>query len=229
MSAETVSRDAVQGITPDAGSDEIHVRWVVPESCIEAPLNEDRSLTVNRLDALAHEYLPGMDPAERLNLVNACVDGFEALASVGIEYTAFCMADIDGTVCVATLYAALYSGDDTPAGKDVTVASLANTLDLLEIGEVSEIQLPVAPAVSCIGARESEAELRDLIGDESVTSWFIQLHLPLPNDAVLLMEMNTPTTAGWETFSVMFANIVRSIRLYNPDGSLLLLPGRAKS
>lgn len=47
----------------------------------------------------------------------------------------------------------------------------------------------------------------------------------MSNGTVLMMEMSTPTAEGWETFSSMFAGVVKSIRLFDVDGEPLVMPG----
>ncbi len=56
---------------------------------------------------------------------------------------------------------------------------------------------------------------------------FIRVYVPLPNGAILVMELSTATMAGWDMFSTMFGNIVSSIRLFRADGAPVIVPEAA--
>ncbi|MFC9017265.1 hypothetical protein ACFTZG_14155 [Streptomyces albidoflavus] len=55
-------------------------------------------------------------------------------------------------------------------------------------------------------------------------TWFIQVHLPLPNETVVILEMSTPSAEGWDVFSSMFAGVVKSLRLFDDEGTPLVTP-----
>ena len=178
-------------------SGDLHVRWVVPESFIEFPLEEDRDEVAHRLLTLSRELLPNSSIQERSELIETCLEGFESLVAVGVEYASLCLTEIDGVLCIATVYVALHPGDER---SETSIASLAHTLNTLEIGDVSQIRLPAAPALACIGARHevTDGGSRYSAEDTAAATSFIQVYLPLPNGTVLAMEMATPTMSGWK-------------------------------
>jgi hypothetical protein len=92
---------------------------------------------------------------------------------------------------------------------------------------VSGISLPCGPAVSCIDSRRAEVDGALTQSGAVETFWtsFIQVQIPLTNGTAIVMEMSTPTTAGWDAFSTMFAGILKGIRLFDAGGTPVVMPG----
>ncbi|WP_434596253.1 hypothetical protein [Streptomyces sp. A5-4] len=208
-------------------SDNIHVRWVMPEIFHDLPIKEeDEDEAVRLLDELAAKALPGAADEDQLRFAVVCALGIDDLLAAGAEYAGVCVAVVDEAPCTATVFASLVDGSGGDRAMD-PVKAISADLRRADAGEVSEIQLPCGPAVSCIGTREDRIT-GDLTGAETgsmLSTSFIRVYVPLPNGTTLMMEMATPTPAGWDTFSTMFGNIASSIRLFDVGGSALIIPG----
>ncbi|MDT9698809.1 hypothetical protein [Streptomyces sp. P17] len=212
---------------PALNSDDIQVRWVMPELFYDLPLHEeDDDEAIRLLEELADKPLPGASEDDKTRFAVICALGFDELHGTGAEYAAIGVIAVDNTPCTATVFATLIDspdGDGIPAQAKAIASSLRGTKG----DEASELELPCGAAVSCIGTRDSK-----LIGDltetgESIVfpTSFIRVYIPLPNGTTVVMEMNTPTMTGWETFSTMFGNIVSSVRLFGADGTPLITSG----
>ncbi|MFF1696707.1 hypothetical protein ACFVXC_24370 [Streptomyces sp. NPDC058257] len=219
-----------QAVSPDAQgfqADDIHVRWVMPEIFHDIPLHtEDEDEAVRLLEELAQKALPGAEVEDWLKLAVVVALGMDDLLASGAEYAGLCVSAVGEAPCSATVYAAL---TDSPEGDDRDpIAAIASSLRREDAGEVTEIQLPCGPAVSCVGTRDDKVtgELTEDPQGLTLPTSFIRVYVPLPNDTTLVMEMSTPTPAGWDPFATMFGNIVSSIRLFEADGEPLIIPDR---
>ncbi|OON80953.1 hypothetical protein B1H18_10410 [Streptomyces tsukubensis] len=205
--------------------DNIHARWVMPEIFHDLPVTvEDDGETIRILEELSDRALPGASEDDRTRFAVVCALGLDDLIALGVEYAGVCVAAFDDTPCTATVLATLV---DSPEGAVAPVRTLASDLRRVSAGEVTEIDLPCGPAVSCVGTRQERmsGEMMHAGAPLAFPTAFIRVYVPLPNASTLVMEMCTPTMVGWDAFSTMFGNIVSSIRLFHADGSSLIVPG----
>ncbi|MFD3925949.1 hypothetical protein [Streptomyces sp. NPDC058614] len=208
-------------------ADDIHVRWVMPEIFHDLPIHEsDDDEAVRLLAELADKTLPGAPEEDRTRFAVMCALGVDDLLAVGADYAGICLTAVDGMPCSATLFVSLVDGPDVEGVLGV-VTAISSSLRRIGTGEVSRIELPCGPAVSCVGTRESTLTGELTESGESLTfpTGYIRVYVPLPNGTIVVMEMSTPTMAGWDIFSTMFGNTVSSIRLFNADGSPLITSG----
>ncbi|WP_419995870.1 hypothetical protein [Streptomyces boninensis] len=199
---------------------DLHVRWVMPEAFHDIPvgLPEDESLDL--LEKLAREVLPDAQGDEGVRIAVACALSIDDLEAAGARYAGMCVVNADGAPAAATVYATEIppdGDDDAPP----TQRDIAASLRLLGNGDIREIDIPFGPAVAYIGSRAARQPdaLTDGAASDPIGVSFIQVHVPLPNHSVLMMEMSTPTEAGWEAFSRSFADTVRSIRVFDESGA----------
>ncbi|WP_326694255.1 MULTISPECIES: hypothetical protein [unclassified Streptomyces] len=218
-----MSEEVLQGSVEREG---IEIRWIMPEGFFELPMEaEDEDEIGERLVDLARRALPGADFEIQLQWAVMCAANYGAFAEAGVQYAGFCMTEVDGTRCTATVNVSLFDLD-ARAGSD-PAGFIASSMRYLDSGQVAQIDLPCGPAVSCIGNRQApvDGSITASESDEAVWTSFIQIQVPMSNGTVLMMEMSTPTAEGWETFSSMFAGVVKSIRLFDVDGEPLVMPG----
>ncbi|MFB7247698.1 hypothetical protein CW362_05890 [Streptomyces populi] len=216
-----------RSVSPVLDAEDIHVRWVVPEVFHDLPLQEtDDDEAVRLLEELVENALPGAAEDERTRFGLICALGVDDLRATGTEYAAVCLTAVDDTVCSATMSATLVDSPDA-RGVRGAVEAIASSLAGIEVAEVSEIELPCGPGVSCIGTRQEKlpASLTEAGENLGFPVAYIRVYVPLPNDTTVVMEMSTPTMTGWDAFSTMFGNVVSSIRLFNADGSALITSG----
>ncbi|MBC2900768.1 hypothetical protein [Streptomyces cupreus] len=207
--------------------DDIHVRWVMPEIFHDMPITvEDDDETVRLLEDLAANALPGAPDEDQTRFAVLCALGLDDLQTSGVEYAGICVTAVDGDVCTATVMAALVDSPDGDRGM-TPVKTIASGLRQTSTDEISELELPCGPAVSCIGTRNAKLTGELTESGESLTfpASFIRVYVPLPNGTILVMELSTPTMAGWDIFSTMFGNVVSSIRLFKADGTPLIASG----
>ncbi|WP_371599094.1 hypothetical protein [Streptomyces sp. NBC_00564] len=213
---------------PVLRSDDVQVRWVMPEIYYDLPIHEaDDDEAIRLLEELVDKALPGAGEDEKTQFGVVCALGFDDLLAAGAEYAAIGVTAVDETPCTATVFAALVDSPEVDGGVPGAVREISSSLRRLDAGEVSRIELPCGPAVSYIGARESQftGELTESGEGFTFPTSFIRVYVPFPNGTTMIMEMSTPTAAGWDTFSTMFGNTVSSIRLFNADGSPLITSG----
>ncbi|MEU4983383.1 hypothetical protein [Streptomyces sp. NPDC021969] len=209
---------------PVLHADDIQVRWVMPEIFHDIPLQEaDDDEAVRLLGELVEKALPGAGEEAQTALAVTCALGVDDLLAAGAQYAGLCVTAVDDTPCTATVFAALMDSPDVADGGDAVRAIAAN-LRKLGDAEVAEIELPCGAAVSYIGSRDDKliGELTDSGEELAFPTWYIRVYVPLPNGTSLMMEMSTPTMAGWDAFSTMFGNTVSSIRLFHADGTPLI-------
>ncbi|MEV6796466.1 hypothetical protein AB0M87_31795 [Streptomyces sp. NPDC051320] len=204
-------------------SDNIHVRWVMPEVFHDLPVAvDDDDEAVRILEELTAKALPGVPGEEQLKFGVLCALGLDDLVTAGAEYAAICVLALDETPCSATVFTSLV---DSPDGVANPIRAIAASLRRTGSGnEVTEIELPCGLAVSCVGTRQERVtgELADAGLPAVFATSFIRVYVPLPNGTTFVMEMDTPTMTGWDTFATLFGNIASSIRLFNTDGSALI-------
>jgi hypothetical protein len=196
----------------------------MPEIFHDIPVQEtDDDEAVRLLGELAEKALPGAGDEAQTALAVTCALGVDDLLAAGAQYAGLCVTAVDDTLCTATVFATLVDSPDA-GGVGDAVKAIAEHLDKLGDAEVSEIELPCGSAVSYIGSRDDKliGELTDTGEELTFETWYIRVYVPLPNGTSLVMEMSTPTMAGWETFSTMFGNTVSSIRLFHADGTPLI-------
>ncbi|MGW2682598.1 hypothetical protein ACWC6I_05465 [Streptomyces sp. NPDC001414] len=206
-------------------ADDIHVRWVMPEIFHDLPVREaDDDEAVRLLEDLADRALPGAGEEDRTRFAVICALSTGDLMAAGVDYASICVTAVDESLCTATVFVSLTDSPEATGGVRGTAKALAAGLRRTGTDEVSEIELPCGPAVSSVGARETELT-GDLTGDgaaETFPTWHIRVCVPLPNATTVIMEMQTPTMAGWDVFSTMFGNTVSSLRLFTADGTRLI-------
>ncbi|MFG3248082.1 hypothetical protein [Streptomyces sp. NPDC048187] len=217
-----------QGVAPIAlRSDDILFRWILPEIFHELPVNvQDDDIAVQLLEELADKALPGADYDDKTKFGVMCALAVGDLPAVGVEYAAVCLTVSDDIPCIATFFVSLVNSPEV-AGIPAVVEEISSGLRFAKVGDVSVIELPCGAAVACVGNREDEipGELLDGERGAALSTSYIRVYVPLPNETTVLMEISTPTMSGWETFSTMFGNIVSSIRLFKADGSPIITSG----
>lgn len=197
---------------------DLDIRWVMPEGFHELPLQaETMDETAEQLVELAREVLPGADFELQLHWALMCAANYGTFVGAGVQYAGFCLTEVDGVHCTATVQISEFALDEEP-GKD-PAGFLAMAMRHLREGRVSELDLPCGPAASCVGRRRIDVDgsLTEDGEETAVWSSFIQVMVPLVNGNVLCLEMSTPTEEGWEVFSSMFAGIVKSVRIFEGD------------
>ncbi|MEV0257660.1 hypothetical protein AB0H82_25805 [Streptomyces sp. NPDC050732] len=222
MTTDTIE-DSRRSLT---GSDGIEVRWVMPEGFLELPFEaDDLDELIHKLLELARRALPGGSEEVQQEWAAMCGAHYDEFVEAGIQYAGFVVTEVDGVRCTATVNVSLLDLDEQAGAKPA--GFIATTLRHLEIGQVDEVQLPCGPAVTCIGTRQADVDgsLTESGKDEAIWTSFIQVQIPLSNQTVLVLEMGTPTAEGWDTFSAMFAGVVKSVRFFDEQGSPLVMPG----
>ncbi|MEU9209054.1 hypothetical protein AB0D27_14145 [Streptomyces sp. NPDC048415] len=186
---------------------------------------EDLDTTAEQLMELALGALPEADFEVQLQWAVMCAAHYDSFVEAGVQYAGFVLTEVDGARCTATVTVSMIDLDSR-AGSNA-VGFIGSSMRHLGIGQVSEIQLPCGPAVSCIGNRKGslDGSLTASGKDETVWTSFIQVQVPLTNGTALVLEMGTPTPDGWDVFSAMFAGVVKSLRLFDADGEPLVMPG----
>ncbi|WP_406172600.1 hypothetical protein [Streptomyces sp. NBC_00996] len=230
IQTEPLTLIPTQAAPPTLHADDIHVRWVMPEIYHDLPVQEsDDDEMVRLLEELVNKALPGAEDDDKTTFGVICALVSGDLQAVGAEYASICLTAVDGSPCTATVVAYLVDSPEVDGGVRGAVKAIASSLRRIETGEVSEIELPCGSAVSCIGTRESKlsGELTETGESLAFPTWYICVHVPLPNDTTFAMEMATPTAVGWDTLSTMFGNTVSSIRLFHADGSPLITSAEA--
>ncbi|MEV6761006.1 hypothetical protein AB0N16_10220 [Streptomyces sp. NPDC051105] len=220
MSAVAAEED-VQG---SIGGPGIDVRWIMPEGFFEIPMDsESLDETAEQLVALAGAVMPEATFDVQLEWAVMVAAHYDSFVEAGIQYSGFVMTEVDGERCTATVSVSMTDLDERAGAHPV--GFLGSTMRHLGMGEVTEIELPCGPAVSCIGTRKGSlpGSLTASGSDEPVVTSFIQVQIPLSNGTVLLLEMGTPTPQAWEVFSAMFAGVVKSVRLFNESGKPMVM------
>lgn len=222
MSAVTAEEN-VRGVVSGHGID---VRWIMPEGFFEIPMDaEDLDETAEQLIELARAVMPEATFEAQLEWAVMVAAHYDSFVEAGIQYSGFVLTEVDGERCTATVTVSLIDLDERAGTRPV--GFLGSTMRHLGMGQVSEIELPCGPAVSCIGTRKGSlpGSLTASGADEAILTSFIQVQIPLANGTALVLEMGTPTPAGWDVFSAMFAGTVKSVRLFDESGKPTVMPG----
>ncbi|MEU4926981.1 hypothetical protein AB0G54_10820 [Streptomyces yokosukanensis] len=204
----------------------VDVRWIMPEGFFEIPMDaEDLDETADQLIELGRAVMPEATFEAQLQWAVMVAAHYDSFAEAGIQYSGFVLTEVDGERCTATVTVSLIDLDERAGTRPV--GFLSSTMRHLGIGQVSEIELPCGPAVSCIGTRKGSlpGSLTTSGTDEPIVTSFIQVQVPLINGTALILEMGTPTPAGWDVFSAMFAGVVKSVRLFDDSGKPMVMPG----
>lgn len=203
----------------------IEARWIMPEGFFEIPMDsEDLDETAERLIELARDVMPDATFEVQLEWAVMVAAHYDSFIDAGVQYAGLVMTEVDGNRCIATVTVSLIDLDEE-AGPN-PVGFLGSSLRHLGTGKVTEIELPCGPAVSCVGSRTAslDGSLTASGTAEPVMTSFIQVQIPLNNGTLLVLEMGTPTSEGWEVFSSMFAGVVKSVRLFDEAGKELVMP-----
>ncbi|WP_105975574.1 hypothetical protein [Streptomyces geranii] len=209
-----------------AGGGGVEVRWIMPEGFFELPFEaDDLDELADQLVDLAKRTLPGADEEVQLQWAAMCAANYDDFVEAGVQYAGFVTTEVDGVRCTATVNVSLMDLDER-AGRN-PVGFIASTMRHLELGQIGEVRLPCGPAVTCVGNRSASVDgsLTESGRAEPIWTSFIQVQVPLDNGTVLVLEMGTPTIEGWDVFSAMFAGIVKSVRFFDDQGALLVMPG----
>jgi hypothetical protein len=197
----------------------------MPEGFFEIPMDaEDLDTTAEQLIQLAAEVMPEATFEVQLEWAVMVAAHYDSFIEVGIQYSGFVLTEVEGVRCTATVTVSMIDLDERAGANPV--GFLGSAMRHLGIGQVSEIELPCGPAVSCIGTRKAslDGNLTASGAEEPVVTSFIQVQIPLNNGTALVMEMGTPTQEGWDVFSSMFAGVVKSVRLFNEAGKSIVMP-----
>lgn len=214
-----------QSLSTPAGAG-VDVRWIMPEGFFEIPLDtEDLDETAERLIETAGRVMPEATLDVQVQWAAMVAAHYDSFIEAGLQYSGFVLTEVGGERCTATVTVSMIDLDERAGANPV--GFLGSALRHLDIGQVGEIALPCGPAVSCVGTRKGsiDGSLTASGAEEQLVTSFIQVQLPLGNGTVLVLEMGTPTPAGWEVFSAMFAGVVKSIRLFDDEGHPLVVPG----
>ncbi|MEU5311140.1 hypothetical protein [Streptomyces sp. NPDC021562] len=212
-------------VSPAIHADDINVRWVMPEIFHDLPVQEtDEDEAVRLLEELADKALPGASEEDRTRLAVICALSTGDLMAATVDYASICVTAVDEALCTATVFVSLTDSPEAPGGVRGATKAIASGLRRTGTDEVTEVELPCGRAVTCIGTRNTTltGQLTDEGEPTDFPTWYIRVYVPLPNDSMVIMEMQTPTMAGWEVFSTMFGNTVSSLRLFRADGSRLI-------
>lgn len=133
-----MSEEVLQGSVEREG---IEIRWIMPEGFFELPMEaEDEDEIGERLVDLARRALPGADFEIQLQWAVMCAANYGAFAEAGVQYAGFCMTEVDGTRCTATVNVSLFDLD-ARAGSD-PAGFIASSMRYLDSGQVAQIDLP---------------------------------------------------------------------------------------
>ncbi|RSS06362.1 hypothetical protein EF913_04355 [Streptomyces sp. WAC04189] len=204
----------------------INVRWIMPEGMFEFPVDaEDLDETAERLVELARTVMPEASFEMQLEWALMVAAHYDSFIEAGVQYSGFVITDVEGARCTATVTVCLSDLDESAGLRPV--GFIGSAMRHLDIGQVSEIELPCGPAVSCIGTRKADLDGSLTLSGQGEPVWtsFIQVQVPLGNGTLLTLEMSTPNREGWDVFSSMFAGVVKSVRFFDDAGNPMVMPG----
>ncbi|WP_329275821.1 hypothetical protein [Streptomyces sp. NBC_01451] len=200
----------------------VHVRWIMPEGFFELPMDvESIDELADELIELAAQVMPKGTSDMQYQWAALCAGNYDAFVEGGVQYSGFVVTEVEETRCTATVHVSIT--DIAEEARFSPVRATADALSALGQGEVAEISLPCGPAVSCIGARQATIDASLAPSGQAEPFWtsFIQVHVPLPNGTVIVLEMVTPSPEGWDVFSSMFAGVLKSLSIFDDQGNLL--------
>ncbi|MFF1294120.1 MULTISPECIES: hypothetical protein [unclassified Streptomyces] len=198
----------------------------MPEGFFEFPMDaEDLDELAEQLVELARKAMPEATFEVQLQWAVMIAAQYDSFIESGVQYAGICMTAVDDKRCTATVSVSMIDLDERVSSNPV--GFIGSTMRHLGLGQISEIELPCGPAVSCIGTRKSSLDGSLTVSGEDEPIWtsFIQVQIPLTNGTAVVMEMGTPTPDGWDVFSSMFAGVAKSVRLYNGAGKPIVMPG----
>ncbi|MEU6353438.1 hypothetical protein ABZ896_29630 [Streptomyces sp. NPDC047072] len=196
----------------------LHVGWVLPPFFHELPVDtEDVEEAGERLYETVRQVLPGGTEDDRFRMFVTYASIIDDLRNAGAVYAGFCNLDVDGRASTATV--AVYR---TPLQGITAADVLTEALSALQRAYPDdEVRISTLPC----GRGDSQAVVR--IGDAPFTLTAeasptgeplevprgqIQVYIPLPNDADLLVfELSTPSMQDWDLYSELFATILRTL------------------
>lgn len=197
----------------------LHVGWVMPPFFHELPLDtDDADEAAERLYETVREVLPGGTDEDRFRMFVTYCAIIPELRDAGAVYAGFCTLDVGGRPSTASV--AVYR---TPLGGDLTAEeALTQSLAALERAypgdDVRISDLPCGQGRARAVVRIGDApftlapEASPTGAPLEVPRGQIQVYLPLPGDAELLVfELSTPCMEDWDLYSELFATIVRSL------------------
>lgn len=196
----------------------LHIGWVMPPFFHELPLDtDDGDEAAERLYETVQKVLAGSTDEDRFRMFVTYSAIIGDLRDAGAVYAGFCTLDVDGRPSTASV--AVYR---TPL-RDITAEdALAQALSALQRAYPGDdVRISNLPC----GNGEAKAVVR--IGDAPFTlapeasptgqplevpRGQIQVYIPLPNDAeMLVFELSTPCMEDWDLYSELFATIVRTL------------------
>ncbi len=206
--------------TPDSETERslLHVGWIVPPFFHELPVDtDDVDEAGERLYETVQEVLPGGTDDERFRMFVTYASIVGELRDAGAVYAGFCAMDMGGRPSTASV--AVYR---TPLQNITAEDVLAEASTALQRAYPDDdVRISALPC----GKGEARAVVR--IGDAPFTlapevsptgqplevpRGQIQVYIPLPNDAdMLVFELSTPCMEDWDFYSELFATIVRTL------------------
>lgn len=206
------------GSGSEAEKQQLHVGWIMPPFFHELPVHaEDIDEAGERLGELVRTILAQGSEEDQITMFVLYLQITAQLQEAGAEYAGFCLMDMDGRPSTATV--AVYR---MPLENDTAGEVLTETLTTLQRAYPDDdVRISSLPS----GNGDSQAVVR--IGDAPFTlaaevsptgqpidvpRGQIQVYIPLPNDAdMLVFELSTPCMQDWDLYSELFATIVRTL------------------
>ncbi|MBA4864452.1 hypothetical protein H1V43_24480 [Streptomyces sp. PSKA54] len=206
--------------TPDSEMEKsrLHVGWVIPPFFHELPVDtDDADEAAERLYETVKKVLASGTDDERVRMFVTYAAIVGELRDAGAVYAGFCAMDMGGRPSTASI--AVYR---TPLQNITAEDVLSEALTALQRAYPDDdVRISALPC----GKGEARAVVR--IGDAPFTlapeasptgqplevpRGQIQVYVPLPNDAdMLVFELSTPCMEDWDFYSELFATIVRTL------------------
>ncbi|MYW69531.1 hypothetical protein GTY65_36515 [Streptomyces sp. SID8379] len=196
----------------------MHVGWILPPFFHELPVEtDDVDEAGEQLLATVQQVLPGGTDDDRFRMFVTYAGLLDELRDAGAVYAGFCNLDFDGRPSTATV--AVYRMPlDRITAEDALSAALTGLQRAYPDDDVRISTLPSGigdtKAVVRIGNAPFTlaAEASPSGEPVEVPRGQIQVYIPLPNDADLLVfELSTPCMEDWDFYSELFATIVRTL------------------
>ncbi|MFI1963520.1 hypothetical protein ACH429_05165 [Streptomyces pathocidini] len=192
----------------------LHVGWIIPPFFHEIPVDvEDADAAAERLYDVVKEVLAHGTEDEQLRMFLIYATLVGELRDAGAVYAGFCAMDMGGRPSTATVavYRIPLQGITADQVLAETYAGLrrAHPDDDIQVSD-----LPCGKGVVRIGGAPFTlaAEVSPTGEPVEVPRGQIQVYVPLPNDADLLVfELSTPSMEDWDFYSEIFAEIVRTL------------------
>jgi hypothetical protein len=189
--------------------------WVaLPPDFRDLPLGGEEAAwtaTAERFLSLARVDRP---PAYQLQALRYLRAFAAALTATGVVKAVACLGRVEDRLTTAAV--TLSWQPCTPEAPDVVAQALATALGRQANGRlVRPIELPCGPAVSVVDERV--VRQRDEQGDAELTLRSIQVLVPTDRLPWLLaLSLSTPCLPDWKTYSVIMAEVCRSLRFTPP-------------